>query len=276
MMNLKLKYCFTFLVLFCNVLAFAQFNTLTRTSIKKEEGFPAKEQIQTVENGKVHKDNERKKNHRINFSNGTTKTDLKREIDSLKIIMLKYALTNSKEKFEKYDSQRLEIEKWKLKKFKDSLIEVINGSKGSSNQNVSNPTSKIAMPLKNRITVTSPFGGRIHPIFGRSKMHNGADLKARYENVYSILDGIVSASGWDRNGGGNYIKIRNSNAFTTSYLHLSQIYYKVGEYVKAGFIIAKSGNSGNSTGPHLHFSVTQNGKYIDPIRFLKDLIKTTI
>ena len=87
------------------------------------------------------------------------------------------------------------------------------------------------------------------------------------------MDGIVTASGWDSKGGGNYIKIKHSNSFVTAYLHLSEIYYRVGEYVKAGFIIAKSGNSGNSTGPHLHFSVSENGKYINPIHFLNDLIK---
>ena len=129
------------------------------------------------------------------------------------------------------------------------------------------------MPLKNGIMVTSPFGTRIHPLFGKMKMHNGADLKANYENVHSVMDGIVTEAGWDSGGGGNYIKIKHSNSYVTSYLHLSQIYYKVGEYVKAGFIIAKSGNSGNSTGAHLHFSVTENGNYINPILFLNDLIK---
>lgn len=120
--------------------------------------------------------------------------------------------------------------------------------------------------------VTSPFGWRVHPIFGANKLHNGADFKANYENVYAVLDGVVIASGWDLGGGGNYIKIRHSNSFITSYLHLSEMYYKAGEFVKAGFIIAKSGNTGNSTGAHLHFSVTENGKYINPIRFLNDLI----
>ena len=129
------------------------------------------------------------------------------------------------------------------------------------------------MPLKNGISVTSPFGNRTHPIFGGQKLHNGADLKANYEKVYAILDGKIIDAGFDSKGGGNYIKIKHSNSFVTSYLHLSEIYYKVGEWVNAGFIIAKSGNSGNSTGPHLHFSVSENGNYINPIRFLNDLIK---
>lgn len=127
------------------------------------------------------------------------------------------------------------------------------------------------MPLDKRIVVTSPFGWRTHPIFRAAKMHNGADLKAHYENVYAVLDGIVTESG-NSKGGGNYIRIRHSDSFVTSYLHLSEIYYKTGEVVKAGYLIARSGNSGNSTGPHLHFSVEEKGKYINPIRFLNDFI----
>jgi murein DD-endopeptidase MepM/ murein hydrolase activator NlpD len=87
------------------------------------------------------------------------------------------------------------------------------------------------------------------------------------------MDGLITETGWDPKGGGNYIKIRHSGVFTTSYLHLSEIYYRKGEFVKAGYVIAKSGNSGNSTGAHLHFSVSENGRFIDPIRFLNDLIK---
>ena len=128
------------------------------------------------------------------------------------------------------------------------------------------------MPL-DKMLITSPFGVRNHPIFGGQKMHNGIDLGANYENVYTVLDGIVSEAGWDKNGGGNYIKVRHSNRFETSYLHLSQIYYRTGEVVKAGYIIGKSGNSGNSTGPHLHFAVKEYGKFINPTQFLNDIIK---
>ena len=129
------------------------------------------------------------------------------------------------------------------------------------------------MPLKEELSVSSPFGTRIHPIFGNVKMHNGVDLEAKYVLVYSVLDGIVTEAGWDENGGGNYIKVLHSNRFETSYLHLSEIYYKVGEKVKAGYIITKSGNSGNSTGAHLHFAVKEFGRYINPIQFLNDLKK---
>ena len=181
----------------------------------------------------------------------------------------------AKTKAQKFDFKRIEDSLILILKTNAILIKKTKSLKSFDfiEGNELKSTSKIYMPLKSRISVTSSFGSRNHPIFGIEKMHNGADLKASYEKVYSVMDGIVTASGWDSKGGGNYIKIKHSNSFVTSYLHLSEIYYRVGEYVKAGFIIAKSGDSGNTTGPHLHFSVSENGNYINPIHFLNDLIK---
>lgn len=59
---------------------------------------------------------------------------------------------------------------------------------------------KISMPLNNKLVVTSPFSIRTHPIFGFIKMHNGVDLKANYEQIRSVLGGIVTATGWDPKG----------------------------------------------------------------------------
>jgi murein DD-endopeptidase MepM/ murein hydrolase activator NlpD len=178
-------------------------------------------------------------------------------------------------------------EKWDRQKLKDSLILVAQTKMLIHSQNNKNPSiqysfvnepqkvnfSKTVMPLNSGISITSPYGIRIDPIFGATKFHNGIDLAANYENVYSVLDGIVTETGWDNNGGGNYIKVNHFNRFETAYLHLSEIYYRVGEFINAGFIIAKSGNSGNSTGPHLHFSVKEFGQNINPTHFLNDLIK---
>lgn len=249
----------------------AQFNTLTRTTIKKDisaaenQNDLRKETIEITKKGK--------ENSFLKIFKSPSKAELKREIDSLKSIMMKN--NSSKIKDQKFDFKRIE----------DSLILILKTNANLKNtsksvktfsfidENEHNLVSKIHMPSKNGISITSPFGTRTHPIFGGRKLHNGADLKANYEKIYSVMDGIVTASGWDPKGGGNYIKIKHSNSFVTAYLHLSEMYYKVGEFVKAGFIIAKSGNSGNSTGPHLHFSVIENGNYINPIRFLNDLIK---
>lgn len=131
---------------------------------------------------------------------------------------------------------------------------------------------KISMPINN-LRITSNFGMRNHPIFGNYKMHNGVDFGASYEPVYSVLDGVVTQAGWDSKGGGNFIEIRHTNKYKTKYLHLNKMYYNVGDQVKAGYIIGQSGNTGNSTAPHLHFSVVENGKYVNPINFLNTLIK---
>jgi len=249
----------------------AQFNTLTRTSIDKEAVTPLDLDMRKFQNQKD--DQREKKSRGIKLFSSPSKAELKREIDSMKSVLMKN------------NSSKIKEQQFNFKRIEDSLILILKASaslkKNSKSLKTFNYvddrevsiTTKIHMPLKNGIAVTSPFGTRTHPIFGMHKMHNGADIKAYYEKVYAVMDGVVTDSGWDSKGGGNYIKIKHANSVVTSYLHLSEIYYKVGEIVKAGFIIAKSGNSGHSTGAHLHFSVSENGEYINPIHFLNDLIK---
>lgn len=246
--------------------AFGQFNTLTPSLPKKTD------HLILVENKKETDDSKQKgKNLWKTIFNGN-KADLKKEVDSLKTMIRENSRSNSK--------------KWEVQKLKDSLIlelqsQVINsGQKRNSNPSKNDfeyrltnaEFPKISMPLNRAISVTSSYGTRIHPISGTTRMHNGIDLKAYYENVYAVLDGIVSETGWDSRGGGQYIKVKHYNRFETAYLHLSEIYYKAGEMVKAGFVIAKSGNTGNSTGAHLHFAVRENGKHINPVLFLNDLV----
>ena len=268
---MKLKISILVFTILFNQMMNAQFNTLTRTVRKKD--ISAAENQNDLRKETIEITKEGKKNSFLNIFKSTSKAELKREIDSLKSVMMKN------------NSSKIKDQKFDFKKIEDSLILILKANANLKNisksvktfsfidDNEQNIVSRIHMPLKNGISVTSPYGTRTHPIFGGIKLHNGADLKANYEKVYSVMDGIVTASGWDPKGGGNYIKVKHSDSFETSYLHLSEIYYKVGEFVKAGFIIAKSGNSGNSTGPHLHFSVIENGSYINPIRFLNDLIK---
>ena len=263
------KYFIAVLILSFQITIFGQFNTLTPTLPKKTESAKAIEQVKETDNPKLKKERKSWKD----FFNITSKAKLKNELDSLKTLIKENSSANNK--------------KWNRQKSQDSLIliaqtKMLDQIKNSKTQltqyefvNESNEKniSKIVMPLNREISITSPYGIRTHPIFGTSKFHNGIDLVANHENVYSVLDGIVTETGWDNNGGGNYIKIKHFNRFETAYLHLSEIYYRVGEFVKAGFIIAKSGNSGNSTGPHLHFSVKEFGQSISPTHFLNDLIK---
>ena len=263
------KYFIAVIILFFQITVFGQFNTLTPTLPKKTESAKAIEQVKETDNPKTKKERKLWKD----VFNITSKAKLKNELDSLKAILKENSSANNK--------------KWDRQKMQDSLILVAQTKMLIHSQNGKNQLtqydfvnkpreknfSKIVMPLNREISITSPYGTRMHPIFGASKFHNGIDLAANYENVYSVLDGIVTETGWDNNGGGNYIKVNHFNRFETAYLHLSEIYYRVGEFVKAGFIIAKSGNSGNSTGPHLHFSVKEFGQNINPTHFLNDLIK---
>ena len=263
------KYFIAVLILSFQITVFGQFNTLTPTLPKKTESAKAIEQVKETDNPKLKKERKSWKD----FFNITSKAKLKNELDSLKAILKENSSANNK--------------KWDRQKMQDSLILVAQTKMLIHSQNGKNQLtqydfvnkpreknfSKIVMPLNREISITSPYGTRMHPIFGASKFHNGIDLAANYENVYSVLDGVVTETGWDNKGGGNYIKIKHFDRFETAYLHLSEIYYRVGEFVKAGFIIAKSGNSGNSTGPHLHFSVKEFGQNINPTHFLNDLIK---
>ena len=263
------KYFVIVLILSFQITIFGQFNTLTPTLPKKTETPTVIEQVKETDNPKPKKEKKSWKD----FFNITKKANLKKELDSLKTLLKKNSSVYNK--------------KWKRQKLQDSLIlvaqtKMLIHSQNSKNQLtqyefVNEPRdkkySKIVMPLNRGISITSPYGIRIHPVFGASKFHNGIDLAANYENVYSVMDGVVTETGWDNKGGGNYIKIKHFDRFETAYLHLSEIYYRVGEFVKAGFIIAKSGNSGNSTGPHLHFSVKEFGQSINPTHFLNDLIK---
>ncbi|MCK9235143.1 MAG: M23 family metallopeptidase [Weeksellaceae bacterium] len=151
----------------------------------------------------------------------------------------------------------------------------IQNVKNSSNEFkpiTNKPNINLSMPISGEIIITSGFGSRYHPILKDKRPHNGIDIKANNEPVKSILDGEVTADGWDINGGGLYIKIKHSDKYETLYMHLSQLLTKKGDYVKAGDIIGISGNTGNSTGPHLHFAVKENGKFIEPSSFLNQLI----
>lgn len=244
----------------------AQFNTLTPTLPQKSETIIP---IQKMDESKDKKDKKSWKDV-LKFN---SKSDIRTELDSLKSLIKQYI---GAEQFRKMHYKKLEDSRHQLilrsendnSKSNSKLLQPIDIS---DEKDWMPSLSKIVMPLKNNLSITSGYGSRFHPIFGMQKMHNGIDLKADYENVYAVLDGIVTESGWDSKGGGNYIKIKHFDRFETAYLHLSQMYYKAGEKVRAGFIIGKSGNTGNSTGPHLHFAVKEYGRSINPAHFLNDL-----
>ena len=129
----------------------------------------------------------------------------------------------------------------------------------------------LVSPLRH-ISVTSPFGYRRDPITKRKALHNGLDLKANYEPAYAMMHGEVIKVGRNKRSG-LYVTLRHGD-FTVSYCHLSQALVTQGSHVRPGTIIALTGNSGRSTGPHLHLTLKKDGKKINPA-ILLNLIKQT-
>jgi murein DD-endopeptidase MepM/ murein hydrolase activator NlpD len=113
-------------------------------------------------------------------------------------------------------------------------------------------------------------GGVINSYFGArwGRRHSGLDLQARRgEAVRAAESGRVIASGWAR-GYGNYVKIRHSDTFVTLYAHNDVNLVAAGAWVGRGQIIARVGQTGNATGPHLHFEVIRNARARDPLYYL--------
>jgi murein DD-endopeptidase MepM/ murein hydrolase activator NlpD len=125
-------------------------------------------------------------------------------------------------------------------------------------------------PLK-EMHVTASFGYRTHPILHTKKFHKGIDLRAaRRTEVYSTADGVVSFV-HDSNSGayGRIVRISHNYGFQTAYAHLRAVKVKVGDVVAKGQIIALSGNSGRSNGPHLHYEISYANKILNPIYFIR-------
>ena len=123
-------------------------------------------------------------------------------------------------------------------------------------------------PLLREMFVTSPFGERVHPITHGRKFHHGIDLRVDVgDSVVSTAIGKISFAGV-KGGYGNVVIVDHMYGFQTTYAHLNKIFVKEGEIVGKGKVIAEGGNSGNSTGPHLHYEVRYNGTPIQPKNFI--------
>lgn len=139
-----------------------------------------------------------------------------------------------------------------------------------------NMTANLAGKFKVRQMFRSPLGGRLssffgnrkHPIYRKTKFHNGLDIAAPYGTyIGAAREGVVESTGW--NGGyGKAVVIRHDNGYRTMYGHMSSIFARPGEKVKAGKILGRVGSTGLSTGPHLHFTLWHNGRLLNPMDVL--------
>ncbi len=129
-------------------------------------------------------------------------------------------------------------------------------------------TDEITSPVHGRIT--SYFGARVHPVSRDEDVHNAIDIAVDEGTcVAAAWDGVVSETGYD-NTKGNYVRLVHKNGSETFYCHCSQILVNEGTVIRAGETIAFSGDTGVSTGPHLHFAVKENGEYVDPLIYLEE------
>lgn len=123
-----------------------------------------------------------------------------------------------------------------------------------------------AMPVR-YAGVSSPYGNRFHPVLRRYVLHTGVDLIAKYVPLRAAKAGVVSFAG-NMSGYGKIIIIKHDDGFETRYAHLSQISTRAGERVEKGELIGKTGNSGRTTGPHLHFEIRKGGRTLNPMKYL--------
>jgi len=129
--------------------------------------------------------------------------------------------------------------------------------------------STFGMPLRHA-RITSSFSyRRWHPILHRYRPHHGTDFGARRGTpLLAVNDGTVTYAGW-KGGYGRVVQIRHAGGYESFYAHQSRMRVKRGQKVKKGQIIGYVGSSGRSTGPHLHFGLKKNGRWVDPMKYLR-------
>ncbi|MGN1281742.1 MAG: peptidoglycan DD-metalloendopeptidase family protein [Succinivibrio sp.] len=135
----------------------------------------------------------------------------------------------------------------------------IRGSRGGS--------TFARFPFHSRVRVTSQFNpSRRHPVTGKVRPHNGVDFGLPVGTIITApADGVVDKATFSRSAG-YYIVVRHSATVSTVYMHLSKLSVRPGQRVKQGTPIARSGNTGISTGPHLHYEVRIGGRAVNPLR----------
>ncbi len=122
-------------------------------------------------------------------------------------------------------------------------------------------------------TITSPFGYRVHPIYGNTRFHSGIDIGAGFgDTIMAAASGTViyvetpvPGQNWGGSGYGNYFIIDHGNGVSTLYAHCTNVYVSNGQQVSAGEAVGTVGSTGGSTGSHLHFEVRINGNRVDPL-----------
>ena len=186
------------------------------------------------------------------------------------------ALIDEHEKIESDTAQQLDekeaaYDKAKEREYQEWLAaQTPPTSSGSVSGTVNVDTSGISWVLPISYTrFSSPFGWRIHPIYGDTRFHAGVDLSAPTGTpIVATRAGVVTVASYEGGGAGYYVNINHLDGFVTRYMHMTHYIVAPGQTVKAGQIIGYCGSTGASTGPHLHFGVYYNGAAVNPAQFI--------
>lgn len=117
--------------------------------------------------------------------------------------------------------------------------------------------------------ITSAFGMRIHPVYGTEAMHNGVDMSCPEGTpIYATRSGTVTTASYQAGGAGYYVTISHGDGFSSIYMHMTHFVVSAGQSVSQGQLIGYVGNTGVSTGPHLHFGVSYAGTYVNPMAYI--------
>ena len=117
--------------------------------------------------------------------------------------------------------------------------------------------------------LTSAFGMRKHPVLGVNRMHNGIDMAcAAGTPIYATRAGTVTTASYQANGAGNYVSINHLDGFSSIYMHMTHYVVSKGQSVSQGQLIGYVGNTGISTGDHLHFGISYAGTYVNPLAYI--------
>lgn len=131
-----------------------------------------------------------------------------------------------------------------------------------------------SLPLSKSLYITSPYGYRLDPFTGKKKFHKGLDLRCDNEKVIAMFNGKVKRVGYEKRGFGHFLVLSHP-PFEVTYAHLEYVLVEKGDNISAGDVVAVSGNSGRSTGPHLHIELRYRGKRCNPLPLLAFLDRST-
>ena len=213
------------------------------------------------------------------------KNELKEDKAQMKIAKVEaekqtVVLTNTRTVYENQKNSLSESEKQlnaqieTYKKQQEELENLIQYTINGSTYELKYSGGVMIWPTLESSYITSPYGSRLHPIQGVIKNHDGIDIGGSTgDPVYAAADGIIIYSAFNTGGYGNMVMIDhglNSEGvkIVTLYAHGDKLLKSVGETVKQGDVIMEMGSTGNSTGPHVHFEVRENGSHVDPKNYL--------